>query len=247
MKQSFNFPHKKGKNYISHSVDKIFVELNEIKIKNIQQLGERGGYFFDCHITPKNNEDGINKIINADRSAYDCLKTQYNDWFNNEDVRDEDNNIDDLYINSLSSDMSMTFILSPKIHTTIIINGEEKDIHDLIHFIKTNKKHKNYVIHIDIIFLGIYINNISIINKWAIKYVNIESLNDTENDWNREEIEQEWKYDIQLFEEEIEKKIIHLRQTVERAKQLYNEILKEDNLSIWENKFNILKSVILKK
>jgi hypothetical protein len=99
----------------------------------------------------------------------------------------------------------------------------------------------------NLVFLGMYINNTTIINKWAIKYVEIDSLNEYEGDWNRREIEEEWKYDIQLFEEEIEKKIISLRQTVERTKELYEEIINEDNINIWENKLNNLKSVILKK
>ena len=46
----------------------------------------------------------------------------------------------------------------------------------MIEFLNANKKNKNLIINIDIIFLGIYINKTSIINKWAIKYVNIETI-----------------------------------------------------------------------
>lgn len=245
MKQLFNFPHKKGKNYISNIDDKVYIELSDVKIKNIQQLGDKGGYFFDCHITNKNNEEPINKVLNLDGNAYDSLISNYDDWFN--DNEDGENKIDDLYINSLSSDMMMTFIYSHKIDSDIIINEEEKDINDLITFIKLNKKNKNYVINMNIIFLGMYINNTNIINKWAIKCIRIDNMNDNDCDWNRKEIEDEWKYDIKLFEEETEKKINIMRQTVERTKELYKEILKEDNMNIWENKLNNLKSVIFKK
>jgi len=246
MKQIFNFPHKKGKNYISNIDEKIYVELNDVKIKNIQQLGEKGGFFFDCHITPKNNEESFKIITDIDKLAYESLKTNYNEWFNDDD-EDEETDINDLYINSLSTDNMMTFLYSYKIDSDIVINENAKDINDLISFIKMNKKNKNYVINMNIIFLGMYINNDSIINKWAIKYIEIESINEYECDWNRREIEEEWNYDIKIFEEEIEKKIIYLRQTVERTKELYREIVKEDNMSIWENKLNNLKSVILKK
>lgn len=243
MKQIFNFPQKKGKNYISNINEKVIIELNDVKIKNIQQLGDKGGFFFDCHITSKNNSETIKRIKELDKHALETLITNYSEWFNDED----ENDINDLYINSLTSDNMMTFIYSHKIDTDIIINEEEKDINDLISFIKMNKKNKNYVIHMNLVFLGMYINNTTIINKWAIKYVEIDSLNEYEGDWNRREIEEEWKYDIQLFEEEIEKKIISLRQTVERTKELYEEIINEDNINIWENKLNNLKSVILKK
>lgn len=251
MKQLFNFPHKKGKNYISNIDDKIYIELNDVKIKNIQQLGDKGGYFFDCHITRKNNEESINKVVNLDEIAHESLITNYNEWFNDNDNEDGDNDgetkINDLYIKSLSNDMMMTYIYSNKIDSDIIINEEEKDINDLISFIKLNKKNKNYVIQMNIIFLGMYINNTNIINKWAIKYIRIDNINDNDCDWNRKEIEEEWKYDIKLFEEEIEKKINIMRQTVERTKELYKEVLNEDNMNIWENKLNNLKSVIFKK
>ena len=251
MKQLFNFPHKKGKNYISNVDEKIYIELSDIKIKNIQQLGDKGGYFFDCHITSKNNNQSIIKIVNLDKNANETLITNYNEWFNEDEDENEEETIEkkikDLYINSLSSDMMMTLIYSNKIDSDIIINEEEKDINDLISFIKLNKKNKNYVINMNIIFLGMYINDTNIINKWAIKYIEIETINENDYDWNRKEIEDEWQYDIKLFEDETEKKINIMRQTVERAKELYKEILKEDNMNVWENKLNNLKSVIFKK
>ena len=110
-----------------------------------------------------------------------------------------------------------------------------------------NKKNKNLIINIDIVFLGIYINKDNIINKWAIKYINIEDLNDnsTINDWNRREIEEEWRFDLISYEEEVNSRIEKLKNGLNNAKNLYNEIISENNIKIWENKIDKLKNIIL--
>ena len=61
MKHSFNFPQKKGKNYICYSNEKIWIELNEIKIKQFSQLNDTKGYFFDCIIPVKLNKEEIGR------------------------------------------------------------------------------------------------------------------------------------------------------------------------------------------
>ena len=50
MKHSFKNPQKKGKIYISYSSDKIILELNEVKIKNLKELNDKRGYFLECNI-----------------------------------------------------------------------------------------------------------------------------------------------------------------------------------------------------
>ena len=109
----------------------------------------------------------------------------------------------------------------------------------------SNKKNKNFIINIDIIFLGIYINKTSIINKWAIKYINIEIIKDDDtNEWNKKEIEEEWNYDLINYEEDIKQKIINMNNNLIIAKELYNEIIKENNIKNWENKLVKLKTII---
>jgi hypothetical protein len=108
-----------------------------------------------------------------------------------------------------------------------------------------NKKNKNLIINIDIIFLGIYINKTSVINKWAIKYINIETIKDDDSvEWNRKEIEEEWKFDLINFEEETNTKIKELNKKLKTAKELYLEIIKENNIKNWENKLIKLKTII---
>jgi hypothetical protein len=249
MKVMFNFPQKRGKNYISHTTEKIFLELNEIKIKKFQELKDNNGYIIDCNIPINNNDDSIAKIKEIDVNAKETLINNYSIWFNNEkDIDEEDDNIMDLYSNSYDDNMPITLILSNKIETEIIIDGDEKEKEDLILFLNNNKKNKNYIVNIDIIFLGLYICKNIIINKWAIKYINIENIIDNNNaDWNRTEIENEWKYDLIDYENDINNKIANLLTSANNAKLLYNEILNENNIKTWENKLYKLKNIIFKK
>ena len=68
---------------------------------------------------------------------------------------------------------------------------------------------------------------------------------ETNNDWNREEIEEEWRYDLIAYEEEINNRIEKLKNGLDNAKILYNEIINENNIKNWENKINKLKNNIL--
>jgi len=255
MKELFNFPQKRGKNYISHTDEKIFIDLTEIKIKRFQELNDNNGYFLDCNIPINNNETTINKLKEIDNNAKQALIENYDEWFNDNDDNDNDDNddnknidyINSLYIDSYNDDSQMTLILSNKIETEIIIDGNEKEKDELILFLNNNKKNKNYIININIVFLGLYIGKNNIINKWAIKYINIENIADNNVYWNKKEIENEWKYDLIDFEEEINNKIISLTNSVNNAKSLYNEILNEHNIKVWENKLQKLKTILFKK
>jgi len=245
MKEMFNFPQKRGKNYISHTTEKILIELNEIKIKKFQELKDNNGYIIDCNIPINNNDDSIAKIKNIDINAKEALNKNYSIWFNDENTSDDDDNINNLYSNSYNDNSPITLILSNKIETEIIIDGEEKEKEDLILFLNNNKKNKNYIVNIDVIFLGLYICKNIMINKWAIKYINIENIIENDNaDWNRSEIENEWKYDLIDYENNINNKISNLLASVNNAKRLYEEILNENNIKTWENKLYKLKNII---
>ena len=247
MKELFNFPQKKGKNFICHPINKTLLELNEIKITNFQQLHDKNGHFIECNIPINNNNEAIKIIKTMDNEAKTTVINNYDDWFEN-DITDESNDlIENLYVNSYMDNMPMTIILSNKIETEIIINDEEKEQQDLVKFLIENKKNKNFIINIDIIFLGIYINKSSIINKWAFKYINIETIKENNDDWNRQEIEEEWEFDVINLEEEVAKEIAKLQLKLSNVKLLYTEIKKENNIKIWENKLNKLKSLIFQK
>lgn len=245
----FNFPQKKGKNYISTSNEKIVVQLNEIKIKNFNNLNNINDYYIECIIPINNNNDNINIIKDIDNNAKTTLINNYNEWFDSDNEDNIEEIINNIYINSYNIDENnITLLLTNKIGTDIIINDEEKEHYELIEYINNNKKNKNNIINIEIIFLGIYINKSNIINKWAIKYINIDNLEENNYiDWNKKEIEEEWHYDIINYEEEINRKINNLSNNLNNVKILYKEIINENNIKTWENKLNKLKTLILKK
>lgn len=246
MKELFNFPQKKGKNYVSALNSNVLIELNEVKIKNFYIFNDKNGYIFECIISNCNNEENIKKIKELDVHAKDTIIDNYNEWFDNNDDEDKTEEfINNIYMNSYDSDRPITLILSNNISTEIIINDEEKEYYELIEFLNANKKNNSMIINIDIIFLGIYINKTSIINKWAIKYINIETIKDDNcNEWNKNEIEEEWKYDLINYEEETNIKIKELTNKLKTAKELYLEIIKENNIKNWENKLIKLKTII---
>lgn len=241
MKQMFKNPQKKGKIYISYPTNKIIIELNEVKIKNLKELNDKKGFFLECNIPENINKDAINNIKKIDFNAYECLNENYKSWFINENTDDID--INDIYINSYEDEISL--ILSDKIDTDIIIDDIEKEKYDFINFINTNKKNKNYVVNLEIVLLGIYICKTNIINKWAIRNINIEMIKDL--DLNKIEIEEEWKYDLIQYEEETEIKIKKMQEMIIKAKELYEEIIKETDNKIWETKLEKLKMIILRK
>ena len=235
MKHLFKIPQKKGKSYICNSQEKISLELTEVKIKNLRQLTENNGYYLECSIPIKNNKEQIEIIKNVDNDARNYIL---------EEVTTEETK--NTYINSYDNDEnSITVILSNKIDAEFYINEEEKEASQMINFLLANKKNKNLIINIDIIFLGIYINKDTIINKWGVKYVNIDELTDNNNDWNREEIEEEWRFDLISYEEEVNRKIDKLQRNLIEAQTLYKEIINENNSKVWENKIDKLKNNIL--
>lgn len=239
----FKNPQKKGKIFISYPNEKVIIDLNEIKIKNLKELIDKNGYFIECNIPPSNKT--INKIKDVDEIAYKSLKENYQEWFMDDD--DNSSKIDDIYINSYEDDMPMTIILSNKIEADIIIDNEEKESYELINFLNMNKKNKNYIINVSIILLGIYISKTSILNKWAIRYINIETIKDNDIDWNRKELEDEWKYDLINFEEESKEKMKKMEGMISKANELYEEIINETDIKIWENKLDKLKTIIFRK
>jgi hypothetical protein len=228
MKHLFKNPQKKGKSYICNSQMNILIKLNEIKIRNYNKLNNTSGYFFECIINAKNNKDEVKIIKEVDNDAKEYL-VDYND----------------IYINSLDDDNYITIILSNKIETELLIDNNEVSIKELIEYINLNKKNKNFILNANVIFLGNYITDELAINKWAFKSIEIETLLDNDNDWNRFEIEEEWKYDLINYEEEVNLKISKLEKSLENAKLLYNEIINEKNLKNWEIKIDKLKNNIL--
>lgn len=140
----------------------------------------------------------------------------------------------------------MVIIISNKVDYEFYLNNQMKEPEELIEYLNKNKKNKNCIINIQAVFLGMYINNNEIVNKWALKYISIEDISNDKFEWNRDEIEELWEDDIITYEEEVNKQIKNLTSSLNAAKDLYKEIKNEINYKNWENKIAKLKNIILK-
>ena len=231
MKHLLKFPQKKAKCYISYLEKPIKFSLNEIKIKNFI-----GNNIIECYI-PKENNSVISTVEEIDINSYETLK-ENPEWI-------ESDNIDNIYTNSYSSDISVLNVLFNN-KTECFINGIERDLEDTIELLRDNKKIKDSNVKIEISFLGLFIYDHLIINKWVIKNIDIEDLSDDIDDWNREDIEDDWYNEITKYENDINNKIEYYNNSLSNAKNLLEEIKEETCFNNWEKKIYKLKKYILK-
>ena len=125
-------------------------------------------------------------------------------------------------------------------------NGIEKDLNDMMEILKDTKKLKEYSINVDISFLGLFIYDNLIINKWIVKVINVEECIDDFSDWSKLEIETDWENEINNYENDINEKIEMYHKSLNNAKILLEEIKNETNFNIWDKKILKLKKQIIK-
>ena len=237
MKHLLKKPQKRNNNYVSNFEKPLNkIRLNDIKIINIKKQG------IECNIPLNNNEKSIEFIEEIDKISYDTLKEDP-EWLINDD-NDDDYDLDLKYNYSYLSDLN-NMILSLNSKTRFINGEQEEDFDNLINFLNNNNNFLNFNIHIDIAFLGLYINDNGINNRWIIKSVYIEELVDN-LDWNKKEIEEEWKEELQTYKIAIKDKIEYYKNTLIEAEKLYEEIENENNITIWNKKILKFKKYILK-
>lgn len=240
-----NLIQKKNKCYVSLCDENIKLFFNEIKIKKIQKISNSSNYIITCYINNNINKDDIVILKNIDIDAYNAIINNNDSWFNNKlDI----NEIDKLYSKSYTIDNNtIDIILSTDVFINIFINNKNIDDNNkLIELLFNYNELKKYIINIEIDFLGLYFYPKSASNKWIIKSININNIEECE--WNKNEIEDEWYNDLQEFNNDIDDEIIRLNELKNKANKVFNEIKNikmADNL--WENKINILKSIIFNK
>jgi hypothetical protein len=233
MKHLLKFPQKKAKCNISYLDKPIKINLNEIKIKNFI-----GNNIIECYIPPIQNNSIISTIEDIDVNSLETLKRNP-DWIETCD------NIENIYTNSYSKDISCLNVLFNN-KTECFINGIERDLEDTIELLRDNKKIKELNVRIDISFLGLFIYDHLIINKWVIKNIDIEDSSDDIEGWDKEEIEEDWDNEIKKYENDIRNKIENYNNSLSNAKNLLEEIRDESCINNWEKKINKLKKYILK-
>lgn len=234
MKHLLKFPQQKSKCYVSYLQNQVRIGLNEIKIKNIT------GNVIECHIPIKMNENSIKIINEIDNTSLETLK-QNPDWVKNIDV----NEIDNMYNYSYTDDISnLNVLINNK--SLCYYNDNEIDMEEMIELLKDYNKLKDYNIIIEISFLGLFIYDYAIINKWLIKTIKIDETAEDFGDWNKNEIEDDWEIEVKSFENNVINKIEYYRNAVIEARELLKEIREEMNINIWEKKILKLKKNILK-
>jgi hypothetical protein len=234
MKHLLKFPQKKTKCYVSYLEKPFKIQLNELKILNIFN----NGFNIECQLPLNSNEQSITLIEELDNISLNTLK-ENPEWF------EEEINIDNVYTYSYINDIStITLLLNNK--TECYYNGIDKTLEDIIENLKNTKKLKDYNINVEISFLGLFIYDNMIINKWIIKVINIEELMDDFSDWNKIDIETDWENEIINYENNINEKIEFYNKSLETAKILLEEIKNETNFNIWDKKILKLKKQIIK-
>jgi hypothetical protein len=234
MKHLYKIPQKKSKCYVSYLEKPFKIGLNEIKINKFYN-----GFNIECHLPMKINEQSISIIEELDNNSLNTLK-ENPDWFEDTDI-----NIDNIYSYSYVNDISsITLLLNNK--TECYFNGVDKDLNDMMDILKDKKKLKEYNINADISFLGLFIYDNLIINKWVIKVINVEELIEDFSDWNKSEIDADWENEINNYENDINEKIESYKKSLNTAKILLEEIKNETNFNIWDKKILKLKKQIIK-
>ena len=234
MKHLLKFPQKKTKCYVSYLEKSFKIQLNELKILNIFN----NGFNIECQLPLNSNEQSIAIIEELDDISLNTLK-ENPEWF------EEEINIDNVYTYSYINDIStITLLLNNK--TECYYNGIDKNLEDIIEILKNTKKLKDYNINVEVSFLGLFIYDNMIINKWIIKVINIEELMDDFSDWNKIDIETDWENEIINYENNINEKIEFYNKSLETAKILLEEIKNETNFNIWDKKILKLKKQIIK-
>lgn len=238
MKHLLKKPQKRNNNYVSNFEKPLNkIRLNDIKIINIKQG-------LECYIPINNNEKSIEFIQEIDKISYETLKTNP-EWLINDNDDDNDKNLDLMYNYSYLND-SNNIVLSLNSKTRFINGEQEEDFNDLIRFLNDNNNYLNYNINADIAFLGLYINtNDVIVNRWIIKTLYIDELVDN-LDWNKREIEEEWKEELENYRISIKDKIEYYANSLIEAEKLYEEIENENNINLWNKKILKFKKNILK-
>lgn len=248
----FKIPIKKPNNYISYANIPIKFNLFEVKIKNIKRLTNSNGYSLNIYISPSNNKDIINNIIDIDKKAFDKI-IKYNDtWFNNGLTENE---LIDLYRKSFCNQTNtVNCILSNNISYNIKINNTDcTDENKLLEILFNMVELKNYIISLEISHAGLFFYPELSINKWLIKSINIINIDFDPCYWNRSDIENDWENEVeetvQYIDGLIENKQKEIKDLIEQKNKINNifkDIKKMENTdNLWENKIYSLKKLII--
>lgn len=236
-------PYFKKKSYISESKKNIKVNLDDVKINNINKISSNSNALkLKIYI----NKDNINIFKNIDENFLLILKKNNNKWFSN---NLNNNELIELFNYSFCSQTNtIDAILSNK--SIITYNNVNMEIStELINILEKNKN----FINITVSHIGLYIFKEKIQNKWLINNISIFD-NAVINDFtiNKEEIDKEWENtlndtitNLNELIDNYENNKVKINNFININLDLIKEIKNIKNTDkTWENKISILKNNI---
>jgi len=217
-------PIKKHNKFISIYKNPPIKNIADIKIKSINKLSNNTGYYFIIYISPINNNDIINELIDFDKEIMATIETNSMKWFNKEFTINE---ISELYNKSFCNQTkTISVILTKKQIKNMMYNNKKvADIEETIDFLNTNKK---CVINISIEYYGLYIYSETTSNKWVIKTLDITNIDDEESIISIEDLIDNYRERVSNIKRRSDDKLQKLRDSIEIINK---NILSIDNLS----------------
>jgi hypothetical protein len=213
--------------------------LVDIKIKSVNKLSNNAGYYFNIYISPSNNCDIINELIQFDKEIMESIQENSLKWFDKEfDI----NEINELYNKSFCNQTkTISVILSNKQIKHILYNNKKIEVDEIVNLLNSNLS-KKCLINITIEYYGLYIYSETTSNKWIIKTLDITNIDDEESIVSVDELIDNYIERINNIKTRSKKKLTSLNNDIE---SINKNVIDIDNImELLKEKNNISKVTI---
>jgi hypothetical protein len=213
--------------------------LVDIKIKSVNKLSNNTGYYFNIYISPSNNCDIINELIQFDKEIMESIQENSLKWFDKEfDI----NEINELYNKSFCNQTkTISVILSNKQIKHILYNNKKIEVDEIVNLLNSNLS-KKCLINITIEYYGLYIYSETTSNKWIIKTLDITNIDDEESIVSVDELIDNYIERINNIKTRSKKKLTSLNNDIE---SINKNVIDIDNImELLKEKNNISKTTI---
>jgi hypothetical protein len=213
--------------------------LVDIKIKSVNKLSNNTGYYFNIYISPSNNCDIINELIQFDKEIMESIQENSLKWFDKEfDI----NEINELYNKSFCNQTkTISVILSNKQIKHILYNNKKIEVDEIVNLLNSNLS-KKCLINITIEYYGLYIYSETTSNKWIIKTLDITNIDDEESIVSVDELIDNYIERINNIKTRSKKKLTSLNNDIE---SINKNVIDIDNImELLKEKNNISKATI---
>jgi hypothetical protein len=213
--------------------------LVDIKIKSVNKLSNNAGYYFNIYISPSNNCDIINELIQFDKEIMESIQENSLKWFDKEfDI----NEINELYNKSFCNQTkTISVILSNKQIKHILYNNKKIEVDEIVNLLNSNLS-KKCLINITIEYYGLYIYSETTSNKWIIKTLDITNIDDEESIVSIDELIDNYIERINNIKTRSKKKLTSLNNDIE---SINKNVIDIDNImELLKEKNNISKATI---